>query len=191
MARPRKDKFEETTIMFEEGTEFELVKVTIPTFTKITLKVKANNATTETIEKWPISDEILKEIQKKGMEIIRTENATIKFRNFCEKCQRNGIPSIERKSNKLDYHARAIAPIDGEPKHKNKTNRPDDYWLVYSHKTAPRKCRVMLFDINKFQFKSSKNKVREIYKYIFPQCIEWAKKESTFLTSFQKFINAI
>jgi len=195
MARPRKDKFIETTISFEEGTDFELVNVTVPTCAKITYKVKIsedNNgrplyATTESILKRTISDEaIKKEFQKKGMEIIKTEDATIKFRNFCEKCQRNGIPSIEKKPNKIDYHYRAKTDT-----HKTPTKRPDDYWLVYSHKTAPRKCRIMLFDINKFQFKSSKNKVREIYKYIFPQCIEWAKKESTFLSSFQKFANAV
>jgi len=200
MARPRKDKFEETTINFEEGTEFELVDVTVPSYAKVTYKVKVsedNNGkplygTTERIEKRSISDkEIKKEFQKQGMTIIKTEEATIKFRNFCEKCQRNGIPAIQKKSNKYDYHARKIAPLTEEPKHKNKTNRPDDYWLVYSHKTSPKKCRIMLFDINNFQFKSSKNKVREIYKHIFPQCIEWAKKESTFLSSFQKFLNGL
>jgi len=65
MARPRKDKFEETTISFEEGTEFELVNVTVPTYAKTTYKVKIseyNNGkpiygTTETILKRSISDE--------------------------------------------------------------------------------------------------------------------------------------
>jgi len=94
MARPRKDEFEEATISFEEGTEFELVSVTVPTFAKITYRVKFSiyndgkpvYADTERIEKRSISDqEFKKEFQKKGMEIIRIEDATIKFRNFCEK----------------------------------------------------------------------------------------------------------
>jgi len=40
MARPRKDKFEETSIGFEKGTEHELVYVSTPFFVKVTYKVK-------------------------------------------------------------------------------------------------------------------------------------------------------
>ena len=200
MARPRKDKFVETTINFEEGTEFELVDVSVPSYVKKTYKIRTSEdtngkplyATTEIIIKKSISDkQIKKEFQEKDMTVIKTEEATIRFRNFCEKCQRNGTPIIERKSNKYDYHAREIDPLTEEPKHRIETNRPDDYWLIYYHKTAPKKCRIMQFDINNFVFKSSKNNIREIYKHIFPQCIEWAKKESHFFSSFQKFLNAI
>ena len=200
MARPRKDKFVETTINFEEGTEFELVDVSVPSYCKITYKIpiskdsngKSLYGTTETILKKSISDkQIKKEYQEKGMIIIKIEQATIRFRNFCEKCKRNGNPIIERKSNKYDYHAREIAPLTEDPKHRIEVNRPDEYWLIYHHKTAPKKCRIMQFDINNFVFKSSKNNIREIYKHIFPQCIEWAKKESHFFSSFQKFLNVL
>ncbi len=42
MTRPRKDKFEETSIGFEKGTEHELVYVSNPSFSKITYKVKVS-----------------------------------------------------------------------------------------------------------------------------------------------------
>jgi len=200
MARPRKDKFEETSINFEEGTEFELVYVSVPSYAKITYKIPSSKdtngktlyVTTTEYAKRSISDsQIRKEYLEKDKIVIKIEKATIPFRNFCEKCQRNGTPIIERKSNKYDYHAREIAPLTEDPKHRIETNRLDEYWLIYNHKTAPKKCRIMQFDINNFVFKSSKNNVREIYKHIFPQCIKRAKKESHFFSSFQKFLNVL
>ena len=138
MARPRKDKFEKTSIGFEKGTEHELVYVSTPFFVKVTYQQKISEyyngkpiyATTDVILKKSISDEkeIKKEFRKKGMNVIKIEEHTIPFPNICEKCHTKGIPRIERKSNKWDYHAREIAPITEEPKHKIETKRRDEYW---------------------------------------------------------------
>ena len=193
MARPRKDKFEEATIRFEEGTEFERVHVSVPSWLNATYIDKYGNGTSEQLVRslHYTKDEIKKAFLEKGAKIIKMEQATISFRNFCEKCQRNGIPRIEPKPIKYDYHPRRGSPYFRKSgTQRTKVNRPDEYWLIYSHKTSPKKCRIIQFDINKFQFKS-KNNIREIYKHIFPQCIKWAKRESTFLSSFQKFANAI
>ncbi len=182
MARPRKDRFEETSIDFEKGTEHELVYVSAPFFLKVTYKEKIgkyNNGksiygTKDEIVRYLhyTKDEIKKEFQKKGLEVIKFEEATIPLPNICEKCHRKGIPRIEKKSNKIDYHERAGRG------HRFKTNRPDEYWLVYDHKTKPNKCRIAEFDKNHFLFKLSGNKISELHKHFFPFYLEWLKKES-------------
>ena len=188
MARPRKDKFEETSIGFEKGTEHELVYVSTPFFVKVTYKEKIGEyndgkpiyGTTDVILKKSISDEkeIKKQFLEKGMKVIKIEENTIPFPNICEKCHEKGIPRIERKSNKIDYHAREIAPFTEEPKHRIKTKRRDEYWLIYDHRTESKKCRIAQFDKNHFLFKLSKNKINELHKHFFPFYLEWLKKES-------------
>jgi len=187
MARPRKDKFEETSIGFEKGTEHELVYVSTQFFVKVTYKEKIGEyndgkpiyGTTDVILKKSISDEkeIKKEFREKGKKVIKIEENTIPFPNICEKCHKKGIPRIERKSNKWDYHARMISPITEEPKHKIETKRRDEYWLIYDHRTESKKCRIAQFDKNHFLFKSSKNKINELHKHFFPFYLEWLKKE--------------
>ena len=80
MARPRKDKFEETSIRFEKGTEHEIVHVSIPFWINVTFKTPVGKGENGKIyygthtQVWKESafDEKLnkKEFQKKGMEVI-------------------------------------------------------------------------------------------------------------------------
>jgi len=186
MARPRKDKFEETSIGFEKGTEHELVYVSTPFFVKVTYKVKIseyNNGkpiygTTDVILKKSISDEkeIKKEFRKKGKKVIKIEAHTIPMPNICEKCHKKGMPRIERKSNKWDYHARAGSPFFRKEKERTEVKRRDEYWLIYDHGKG-KKCRIAQFDKNHFLFKPSKNKINELHKHFFPFYLEWLKKE--------------
>ena len=182
MTRPRKDKFEETSIRFEKETEHELVYVSTPFFVKVTYKEKIGEyndgkqiyGTTETILKRSISDEkeIKKEFREKGKNVIKIEEHAIPFPNICEKCHTKGIPRIERKSNKIDYHYR----VESES-HKNKTNRREEYWLIYDHRKESKKCRIAQFDKNHFLFKLPKNKISELHKHFFPFYLGWLKKE--------------
>jgi len=177
--RPRKDKFEETSIAFEKGTEHELVHVSNPSFSKVTYKVKVAQdnkgksfygTTSEIIRSLHYTqDEIKKLFQEKNAEVIKIEKATIPLPNICEKCHEKGIPRIERKSNK-DYHYRV-----GTRSRKTNTNRLDEYWLIYDHKT--KKCRIAQYDKNHFLFKNSKNKINELHKHFFPFYLQWLKKE--------------
>jgi len=189
VARPRKDRFEETSIDFEKGTEHELVYVSAPFFLKVTYKEKIgkyNNGksiygTRDEIVRYLhyTKDEIKKEFQKKGLEVIKFEEATIPLPNICEKCHRKGMPRIERKSNKFDYHPRAVSSYFRESGTvKTEVNRSDEYWLIYNHKTKPNKCRIAEFDKNHFLFKLSGNKISELHKHFFPFYLEWLKKES-------------
>jgi len=180
--RPRKDKFEETSYAFRKGTEHELVHVSTPSFAKVTYKQKIGEyndgkpiyGTTDQIVRYLhyTKEEIKKLFQEKGMEIIKFEKATIPLPNICEKCHRKGIPRIEKKSNKIDYHERAGRG------HRFETNRPDDYWLIYNHTTKPLKCRIAQYDENHFLFKNSKNRINELHKHFFPFYLEKMAKES-------------
>ena len=179
MARPRKDKFEETSIAFEKGTEHELVYVSNPSFSKITYKVKVSEdlngkalygTSDQTIRTLHYTDDEVKKLfREKNAEVIKIEKATIPLPNICEKCHEKGTPRIERKSNK-DYHYRV-----GTRSRKTNTNRLDEYWLIYDHKT--KKCRIAQYDKNHFLFKNSKNKINELHKHFFPFYLQWLKKE--------------
>ncbi len=178
--RPRKDKFEKTSIGYEKGTEHELVYVSNPSFSKITYKVKVSEdlngktlygTSDQTIRTLHYTDDEVKKLfREKDMIVTKIEKATIPLPNICEKCHKKGIPRIERKSNKIDYHYR----VETES-HENKTNRRDEYWLIYDHKT--KKCRIAQYDKNHFLFKNSKNKINELHKHFFPFYLEWLKKE--------------
>ena len=131
MARPRKDKYEETSIAFEKGTEHELVYVSTPFFVKVTFKEKISESNTgkpvygitDVVLKRSFSDKklIKQEFKEKGRKVIKIEEHTIPLPNICEKCHERGIPRIERKSNKLYYHY-----TPKSQSHKNKSKRPDE-----------------------------------------------------------------
>jgi len=183
MGRNRKNKFEETSIRFEKGTEFELNQVKVPFWVNVTYKDpigKYNDGkiiygTATEIVKKDISekDEIIKAVQKEGRIVLNVEEFTIRFSDLCPNCNRKGIPKVERKSNKFDYHAREINPFTEEPKHKVPTNRPDEYWLCYDHETKPKKCRIAQWDKNNFLFKKNGKAYTELLKYMMPHYVEW------------------
>ena len=58
------------------------------------------------IFKWSFSDKklIKQEFKEKGRKVIKIEEHTIPMPNICEKCHERGIPRIERKSNRINYH---------------------------------------------------------------------------------------
>jgi len=177
--RPRKDKFEETSIGFRKGTEHELVYVSSPSFSKVTFKTKISEyldgkpvygTSDQIIRSLHTSTDIIKKLfREKNAEVIKIEKSTISMSNICEKCHERGIPRIEKKSNKIDYHARAGRG------HRFETNRLDEYWLIYDHKT--KKCRIAQYDINHNLFKTSKNRIKKLYKHFFPFYLEWLKRE--------------
>ena len=176
--RPLKDKFEEFSIDFTEESKFKVTHVSIPSWVKITYKTPISEAkngrkiygTTDIILRQTNEKELKKEFKEKNMTIIKTEKATVQFQNFCKKCERKGIPRLEKKSN-IDYHYRTETKST-----KTDTNRPDEYWLIYYHKTPPTKCRIIKFDINDYAFKSKKN-LQELYKHIFPISLGYEKKQ--------------
>jgi len=192
MGRNRKNKFDECSIRFETGTEFERNHVKVPFFTNVTYKTpitkdKQYYGTTTVLIKKDISekDEIIKAFEKDGNnEVLNVEPFTIQFSDLCPVCNRKGVPKVEPKNNKFDYHYRS-----GTNTHKTFVNRPDEYWLCYDHETKPKKCRVAKWDKNHFAFTKKGKIYTKLRKYFFPKYIEWKQGELDAFDSFQKFIN--
>ncbi len=180
MARPFKNSCEEITISSIKDRKFGLWQVKTPFFTKVTFKDKIGKdydgksiyGTGWEIVNKPISkkDEIIKKFLEKGMKVINIEEYCIPFLDICPLCGHNtGIPKIEKKSNKFDYHFRVIKDT-----HKTKTERHDEYRLIYQHKNN--KCVIIQFDKNHFLFKKNPKKNIELEKHFFPMCLEWVEK---------------
>ncbi len=193
MGRPRKNKLEKSSIRFEAGTDFELNQVKIPFWVNVTYKIpiskdkKFYGTTTDFIKK-DISekDEIIKAYQKEGCKEINIEEHTIPFSNLCPNCNRYGIPKVEPKNNKTDYHYRVKTNL-----HQTETKRQDEWWLCYDHETKPKKCRVAKWDKNHLIFTKYGKIYTKLRRYIFPYYIAWKQGELDAFTSFQKFLNVL
>jgi len=180
MARPRKDKFEEFSYEFRKGTEHELIQVSIPFWLNVTYKVKVgkyNNgkpiyatATEIVSDLNHTKDEIRKHFQEKKCEVMKFENFTTKLPNFCERCGKTGTPTILKKST---YDNRLRTGTE----HPSRSNRPDEYRLVYQHTEKPKICIIGIFDIEHFRFKNPKGRITELHKHFFPRYLEKMKKE--------------
>ncbi len=179
MGRPRKNKFEESSIAFKKGTEFERNLVKVPFFVNVTIQDEIGKyndgkpiyGTTTIMLKRDISekDEIIKQLQKDGKrEVLKVEEYPIQFSSLCPDCNRHGIPKVERKSNKTDYHYRVETRSA-----KTEVSRPDEYWLCYDHETKPKKCRIAQWDKNHFLFKKNGRAYTELTKYLMPYYVEW------------------
>jgi len=190
MARPRKDKFEKSSYAFRKETEHERVYVSSPTFSKVTFKTKVAQdnrgktyyGTSDQIIRtlYYTNDEIKKLFREKNAEVIKIEKATIQLPNICEKCGRNGVPSIQKKSN---YDNRVRTRTNSP----SRTNRDDEYWLYYQHTT--KRCMIAQYDKNHHLFKNPKNKTIELYKHFFPFYLEKMKIELNTIDFFQKLTN--
>ncbi len=188
MGRLRKNKFEEATIAYEKGTEFEQNHVKIPFFVNVTYKVpileekngKKHYGITTNLLKKDISekDAIIKAFQKEGKKVINIEEFTIPFSDLCPNCNRKGVPKVERKSNKIDYHARVRDTFTEPLKHTVKTNRPDEYWLTFDHEKKPKKCRIAQWDKNHFLFKKKGKTYTELLKYTLSYYVAWQKNRT-------------
>lgn len=183
MGRNRKNEFEESSIAFKKGTKFERNLVKVPFFVNVTIKDKIGKyndgkpiyGTTTIMLKRNISekDEIIKQLQKNSArEVLKVEEFPIQFSSLCPNCNRHGIPKVERKSNKIDYHARVSHDSD-TGHHITPTNRPDEYWLCYDHETKPKKCRIAQWDKNHFLFKKNGRVYTGLLKYMMPYYVEW------------------
>ena len=182
MARPRKDEFKKITIRFDKKTEHELVHVSVPFFLKIIYEEKISEddngkavyGTDDIILKRSIFNKkmIIKEFEELHLKVIEIKRFTFPLPNICEKCHAKGTPRIEVQPNDFYYHYNET--MDSK---KNKSNRPDEYWLVYDHR--PKKCRIAKFDISHLLLIPPKNRPSNLIKHFFPYYLEDLKKELT------------
>jgi len=183
VGRKPKNSFVEGTIAFEKGTELKIYEVKLPFSVKVTYKaqVSANldgspkYAESEMYVNKPLSEKklIRKEIQKMGYKVDKIEPQTVKFSDLCPECHRSGIPKVEKKDT-TDNRTRTWKNKVKKPR----TKRPDEYWLIYSHKTIPKKCRIQQAVNSPYPaFKKNLRKNIDISKYYFPQVIGLIKKK--------------
>ena len=177
MGRPRKNKTEDFFVANNHKEKHGLSHVLVPFFYKITCKVQiGNNDKGEPI--YGTTGQTIHESQKKDFDVIHSEQLTIPLPDLCPECRMLGIPKIDKKSNRFDYHARAVSPYSTRPAHKIPVNRSDDYRLTYDHKVDDKlqKCIIATFDSTSFLFKPNSNKINELHKHFFPYCAKWMEK---------------
>jgi len=116
----------------------------------------------------PITEkkEIKKEFKKQNKTVIKIEEATTPMTDHCPKCHKHGIPKIERK-NASDH--RLYLKDKGETK-----ERPDEYYVTYSHKIdgKTRKHKIVQFIKDGFYFKKNTRKNSNIDEFMFPRVLE-------------------
>lgn len=177
MGRPRKNESEEFFIGDNSKIKHSFSKVKVPFFNKVTLRVEIGKDKSGK-SLYATTEQIMHESQKTEYEVINSEPLTISISDICPDCKKPGIPKIERKSNKYDYHARAGSALFDKPTHKVQVDRQDEYRLTYDHKVKDKlhKCVIAKFDQNQFLFRSNSQKINELQEHFFPQCIQWLKK---------------
>jgi len=79
---------------------------------------------------------------------------------------------LERKVNfvnpiTIERKTFVRTPLTESPNHKVPTNRPDEHWLVYVHKTKPN-CRIAQFDKNHFLFIEPKKRKSNLRNHFYP-----------------------
>ena len=116
---------------------------------------------------------IRSEMKKLGYNVTKIEPQIVKFTDLCPQCERSGIPKVEKKDT-TDNRARTWRNKEERPP----TKRPDEYWLIYTHKTKPTKCRIQQAVNTPYPaFKKNLRKDIDIRKYYFPQVIGLLKNK--------------
>jgi len=183
VGRKPKNSFVEGTIAFKKGTDLKIYDVKLPFSVKVTYKLKVSAkpdgspiyGESETYVTKPLSEKklIRKEIQKMGYKVIKIEAQTVKFSDLCSNCHRSGIPKVEKKDT-TDNRIRTWDYKEEKPR----TIRPDEHWLVYTHKTKPKKCRIQQAVNTPYPaFKKNLRKNIDISKYYFPRVIGLLKNK--------------
>ena len=183
MGRKPKSSFIEGTIAYKKGTEHKVFNVKLPFSVKVTYKTQVSAdldgnplyAETTTYVSKPISEKkmIRKEIQKMGYKVIKIEPQIVQFTDLCPQCDRSGIPKIEKKDT-TDNRIRNWTYKE----EKLRTKRPDEHWLTYTHRTKPKKCRIIRAVNTPYPaFKKNLRKNIDIRKYYFPQVIGLLKNK--------------
>ena len=190
--RPRKNEsFISASIdNYHEGSEeYQVSKVKLPNYNKVIYKVKCskdNNGKNLFAEEEThcnnfqhTKEEVTKDIEKRSFlgvnyKVIRFEPMEIPIKDECPTCHKIGIPKIDRKSNKIDYH------VYSGGKSNHLTGRSDDYRLVYDHKIGKKTVKHVISTLDKVMLNFNKRGKTHIKTKanIFP----------FYLKAFQKFL---
>jgi len=175
MGRTLKNEHHINSISCLKDRSFELYHVKIPFHTKVTFKeVYAENKKINKKYYWtgseiypkPITekDEIKKEFKKQNKIVIKIEELTTPMTDHCPQCHKHGIPKIERK-NASDHRLY----LKG-----TKKERPDEYYVTYTHKIngKTKQCKIVQYIKDGFYFKKNMRKNSNIDEFMFPRVLE-------------------
>ena len=170
MARPFKN---ETDDFFgNDGIiRDKLITIELPKFNKITYQVKmgvdddgkTHYATTDYVSNLPTP---------KDMDVIESKPHTMKLRDTCPNCHKQGRPRMAKRPNHTDYHTRSHSS-----QQSFKTGRRDSYFLVYDHKIDGKTVThsIVRFDENHGFFTKRGKLSDKLKDVMFPFCIRSTK----------------
>lgn len=186
MARKTKNKSEEFTLAFRKGTESRLYDIELPFAVNVTFQPSIDGQLCLGITSQDVylpfskKDEIERKLTELGYRVIEIKPAISRVIDLCGRCNRKGIPKIERKDTS-DRRARRPTHLGEIEKNKIYSKRTDEYWLTYDHKTKPKKCRIFRF-VSPFaspEVKLNKKHEIKLEEFVFPHAIGYLKKQLT------------
>ncbi len=167
--RPRKnesDLWANIDNMHKDSETHQVSKMKIPFYNKVIYKIKCsedfegNNlyATGETYcnNFLQTKEEVTEEIEKQtflgvNYKVVRFEPMEIPIKDECPTCHQLGIPKVNKKSNRWDYHSRHGGIF------KARSNRPDEYRLIYDHKIGDETHQCVISTLDKVVLNFIKN----------------------------------
>ena len=183
LGRKTKNKFEDSSIALEKGTEFRLFDLALPSWTKITYRPMIDGQLSIAIGSEDVAlpfsqkDEMIKKINALGHQVIEIKPSIMRVTDECPVCHRRGIPKIERK-DAHDRRTRRPTHLGDIEKNKIYSKRAYEHWLTYDHKTRPKKCRVyQLESLESSKIKPSKTKIIKMEEFVFPYAIHYLKEK--------------
>ena len=173
LARPTTNKFEEAYLAFDEKTIIRVFDIVVPFVHKFTLGLGKDWYTEQEyhIKKHEDIPSVRKDFEKQGYEVMEIKPSVRKIIDLCPACHMRGIPKIEKK-DAHDRRARRPTHLDEIEKNEIQIERPEEYWLVYTH-SMNKKCRVRQY-VNTPDPAYKKNDI-DIEKYFFPWAIQHLK----------------
>lgn len=177
MGRKPKNKFEEAYLAFDEGTTIRVFDIRVPFVYKFTVKPASLAWHTERefhIKKPEDIPLIVHDIERQGYKVTKIEPSVRKMLDLCPKCHMRGTPKIEKK-DAHDRRTRRPTHLGEIEKNKVQSERPEEYWLTYTH-SKHKKCRIRQY-VNMPEPAYKKNDI-DIEKYFFPMVIGNLKKGS-------------
>lgn len=132
-------------------------------------------------------EEVIEDLKKNGLEVIRFEPVIIRVLEICSNCELVGKPKFDRRPNSIDYHIRTKSSKlkknydNPEDNHRYETNREDDYPLTYSHKIdgKVKKCTIGKLDKNHLNIIKDDKVNEKMKEHIFPFYIESIKNTNS------------
>ena len=177
MGRKPKNKFEESYLAFDEKTTIKVFDIEVPFVYKFTVTTIDQTWYTGWechIKKPEDIPLVAKDVERQGYKVTKIEPSVRKILDLCPKCHMRGIPKIEKK-DAHDRRTRRPTHLGEIDKNKIQSERPEEYWLVYTH-SKNKKCRICQY-INTPDPAYKKNQI-EIEKYFFPMVIGNMKRDS-------------